>query len=283
MTCTIDMPISIGGILKDLQATTGHARFQKAFIKSLNNVYELMTKNKYYNIDDFNSATLQAYDIIRGYKFNEFLKAGNLKLAPNVLIFDMPSIITCKGACAHCYALKAERIYKNTRVMRLKNLILIEFSLNYKPFYKILQSSLINEIKLKSSYFKLSVLRLHSSGDFYRQEYLHFWLEIAKKLEKIENIKIYTYTKQLNNDMIDFINENFKNFNIVKSIIEAPNGKKYINFGSNGYIGNIAKMLKKQGIEYHICNYGLKTGHETKCMNNCTACLNCSHVLFHQH
>lgn len=52
------------------------------------------------------------------------LVAGNAKLADNILIFDLPAIPTCMNCAecaATCYAMKAQRIYKNTYNKRMIN------------------------------------------------------------------------------------------------------------------------------------------------------------------
>ena len=80
------------------------------------NVSKLLVKNQYYTHDDMQHAMTLACDVLYKNKNINLLKIGNHKLHNNTMIFDMPSIITCKYACPSCYALKAERIYKNTRI-----------------------------------------------------------------------------------------------------------------------------------------------------------------------
>lgn len=262
-------------------------KIKKDLLKiACNNIYDNFKKNEYYKFSDLQEAIKKAIEIIQfnsiDNKLMVYFRHGNLKLGQNVLIWSLPSSMACGCNCAKCYAKKAERIYKNTRVMRLYKMILIEYALLDDNFKKELQKRFINELEYKTQNKSMQwVLRVHESGDFYKNEYLKFWLEIIKKVENIENLKIYTYTKILNNHEIDLINNTYKNFNIVKSFIELDN-KKYINFGNDDYLQNLSSKLKEAKKDFYICDYGTKTSHAI-CMGNCTKCLNCSHVLFHQH
>jgi hypothetical protein len=258
---------------------------KELFKKVCYNIFENLKKNEYFKFEDLHEAIKKSAEIIQfnslDKKIISYFRQGNLKLAQNVLIWSMPSGVACGCNCAKCYAKKAERLYKNTRVMRLYKMILIEYALLDKDFYIELQKRFINELEYKTqNKSMLWVLRVHESGDFYKKEYLNFWLEIIKQVENIENLKIYTYTKVLNNHEVDLINNSYKNFNIVKSFIELD--KKYMNFGNNEYLQDLSNKLKEAKKDFYICDYGAKTSHAI-CMGNCTKCLNCSHVLFHEH
>ena len=250
-------------------------------------IEKMIKKNQYYTKVDLKRAYEKAmyiYNNIHTYNINGWffkpmlLKNGNLKLNNNVLQWDLPSIITCKQACKFCYALKSEKIYPQTRCMRLRNLFLIEFALNDVNFYNELLQKLKRECIWYYSRKGCNVLRLHSSGDIYSSRYLNF---IFKWVENINDIySIYTYTKQLDNNIIDDINSTYSNLNIVKSFISIDN-KKYINYGSTEYIKDISQKLDNKGITYHVCDYGSTNAHT--CMGNCKACLHCDTVLFNQH
>lgn len=253
-------------------------------------VEKMMKKNQYYTSTDLELAFSKAsyvYNNIQVYNINGWffkpmlLKNGNLKLNNNVLQWDLPSIITCKYACKSCYAVKPERIYPQTKIMRLRNLFLVEFASNDVKFCNELLQYFKKECIWYNQRKGCNVLRLHSSGDIYDNDYLNF---ILKWVDNINDIySIYTYTKQLDNITIDCINSNraFNNFNIVKSFISIDD-KKYINFGSPEYIQDISQKLDNKGIKYHVCDYGNKT-HQSTCMGNCKACLHCDIVLFKQH
>ena len=257
-------------------------------------IKQMMSKNPYYTIDDLQQAWLKAMDIYKNIDqlnhdgnlfFNKLLKHGNHKL-DNTLQWDLPSIITCKYACKHCYALKAERIYKNTRVMRLRNLILIELALKDELFSDNLLYYLRREIVYYNTKYGCNILRLHTSGDIYSKQYLDLVLEFCESIQNIYTngiYHIYTYTKQLSDIEIDCINSwrHKHGLNIVKSMIPID-GKQYINYGSNEYIKDISKKLDKQGKQYYICDYG-NGNHQSSCMGNCKACLYNDIVLFKQH
>lgn len=253
-------------------------------------IQKMIERNPLYTNDDLQSSfekamyiynNIHVYNVNSWFFKNKLLRNGNHKLGSNVLQWDLPAVMTCKYACKSCYALKPERIYKNTRVMRLRNLILIELALNDVKFYENLLQYLTKECTWYHYCKGCNILRLHSSGDIYSSSYLDF---ILKWVDNINDIySIYTYTKQLDDITIDCINSNraFNNFNIVKSFISIDD-KKYINFGDKEYIKNLSQKLDNKGITYHVCDYGNKI-HQSTCMGNCKACLHCDTVLFNQH
>ena len=235
---------------------------------------DLMKKNPYYKKSDFEQAWEkfnQEQNLIKNNVFVPMLKSGNLKLSGVVGIFDLPSIITCKYACKNCYALKSERIYANTRKYRLKLLLHILYII-YNPQYK--KAFLNNMIK---NCMLFPIIRIHSSGDMFHENYFKFWLQVAENCKKT---KFYTYTKILTDSRINYFNEKYKNFNIVKSIIHIDN-ETFLNFGSIDYIKNIEKKLKEKKEKCFICDYQNMEHHA--CMLTCKKCLSCSHVLFQKH
>ena len=243
-----------------------------------NFLQEAIKKNKYYKASDVTDAINLFNEIIAEHKVYKPFAMGNLKLTSSCLIFDLPSIITCKYACKGCYALKAEMIYKSVRVKRLLNLIVINEILSNTENKNFLLNIFNDILKKYSKVFRFPIVRIHSSGDFFSKDYLNFWLEFV---EKFKTIKFYTYTKQLDNDEIDEINSKYKNFNIVKSLINLD-GKKYLNFGSLEEITDLKNRLLASGQEAFICNYGIKENAEA-CMDSCKKCLNCANILFKKH
>lgn len=249
-------------------------------------VFKKLKKNRLYTLKDlkatFKIVKLLINEILQNKKTSyNLLRVGNHKLEKNIIIWDIPVGMTCKGICQNCYALKSERIYKNTRVMRLYHLILLEYAFIDKIFYKKLLQVLSNELQThqkKCTKKNLTpICRIHSSGDIYNKQYKIFLLQL-RHINK--NINFYTYTKQLDNNTIDKINNTYNNFNIVKSLIDI-NGKKFINFGNIDYINNVANQLKANNQAYKICDYGINNN--IICGHNCKACLNCSNVLFKKH
>ena len=236
-------------------------RIDKEKLKiACNNVHDRFKMNKYFKFSDLQEAIEKSielinYNTIKG-KFHYYFKEGNLKLGDKVLIWSMPSGIACGCCCKGCYAQKAERQYKNSRIMRLYNMILIEYALIDEDFKKLLQFRMAQELKFKSVSSE-RVLRIHESGDFYKKEYFNFWLEIIEDLKEYKNLKIYTYTKMLSYKEIEEINNKYNNFNIISSYI-LIDGKLYLNFGTSEYLDDLEKILIKHGIKYYRCKYSTK-------------------------
>lgn len=237
-------------------------------------------KNPLYTLEDIKTAFNQVVDIYINKKYNnlKMVSYGNLKLSKNIMILNMPSVITCKYACKSCYTLKAERLYKNTRIQRLRNYIIIllcQYDNNFKKIILQYFNNILNQHALL--YNNNAIMRIHESGDIFNKKYLNFLLKIVVNNPKI---KFYSYSKQLTNKQIDNINKKYNNFNIVKSIIDI-NNKKYINYGSHDYIEKLKNELLKNHQTCYICTYG--SDNALKCGLECKACCNCSNILFYQH
>lgn len=245
-------------------------------------ISKMISKNPCYKWEDVQKGYKLAKGIIEGSNNRKMFRMGNLKLEKNVFIWDLPSIITCACACKSCYALKPERIYPQSRWNRITNLILLEYAFNNISWYIDILNRMTSEIKktcAKNPHVKYA-LRVHSSGDIYSNLYLKFLLQLADKLACVDNLNIYTYTKQLDNTAIDKINSSYNNFNIVKSKIYVDN-RYYINFGPKEYIEKLASLLKDNNMLFYICDYGQEHAHT--CMGTCHACLHNDVVLFVQH
>ena len=184
---------------------------------------------------------------------------GNSKLV-NILIFDLPAVKTCLncGDCAStCYARKAQYQYTDTRVFRETNLELFN---NHRVWLKD------NLIKTLSK-TKMSTVRLHSSGDFFSQEYIDFWSDIVKQFPKI---KFYAYTKV--EKILDFSKlESLSNFNLILSFI---NGK--LNYGSHEYCYELQKKY-----DTFICP--AMANSDVLCGRECTYCVTNKNVCFPIH
>lgn len=237
-----------------------------------------MGKNQYYsNIEELEQAWGMACSFYKKEYKPILLKSGNHKLNKNIIIWDIPEIVTCKGRCPSCYALKASRIYKNTRVMRACHYAMLLMAFKNKNKYNYLLEYMSCEIQKHVLVYKNPILRLHGAGDIFNKEYLQFILTLVNKNK---NIAIYTYTKQLDNKKIDNINNAYKNFNIIKSM-PCVNGRYFINYGAMDYLQNLKKKLQNDKQACFICSYGIDKN--ITCGVNCTACLHCSNVLFLKH
>jgi hypothetical protein len=201
----------------------------------------------------------------RGYNFKGYfvsakrLVKGNSKLH-NILIFDLPAVTTCLNCSdckANCYAMKAQRQYTDTRIFRNTN-----FGM-YQLDREILKALIVTQLKNA----KQTVVRIHSSGDFFSQKYIDFWGEIIRQFPKIN---FYAYTKV--NKILDFsqilCNDNF---NLISSLIDNK-----LNFGSLEYCNEL-----KDTYGTFICP--ATKGKDVKCGKECSHCVTKSNVCFVQH
>lgn len=111
-------------------------------------------------------------------------RVGNRKLPKTIGIFNLPHRITCPGATAwckaHCYAQKAERMYKQVLPYRHWNFLMSK----RKDFVELVNKELARAHK--------TTVRIHESGDFYNQAYVDKWYAIMKANP---NIHFTFYTK----------------------------------------------------------------------------------------
>lgn len=123
----------------------------------------------------------------------------------NVVSFDLPAGWTCPGAdiCYAradkesgkitkgkrmqflCYASHGESYRRSVRLARWHNLDLLKASTDENTMTDLILASIPRNVK---------VVRIHSSGDFYNQKYLHAWINVARKRP---DIIFFGYTKVL--------------------------------------------------------------------------------------
>ena len=201
-----------------------------------------------------------------------YFSKGNRKLNKNLLIWNLPRGITCRGAgeCLKwCYEIKIERMYPNVRKSRMRNL---RFSKS-EEFVETITDFLKKR--------KEKIIRLHESGDFYSQEYLDKWKEIARRLPR----KIfYAYTKSFD---LNLWKDLPKNFIIIQSY-----GSRFDELidKSKNTARVIMKVEDKEPNEY-LCPYEeWKRTHNPKyqCGLGCKYCMNPRndgkiHVVFLKH
>ena len=201
----------------------------------------------------------------RSFNFNGYyispnrLVKGNSKLY-NILIFDLPAVETCLNCndCkTKCYALKAQRQYTDTRIFRSTNLALFNDS--------AIQLKYLIVNQLNST--KITTVRIHSSGDFFNQEYINFWEGIVYQFP---NIKFYAYTKVA--ELLDFSKiESLPNFNLISSFV----GEYQLNFGSLQY----CEMLHTNHDTF-ICPATKSSDIKFRCGLNCNYCVTKKNVCF---
>jgi hypothetical protein len=182
-------------------------------------------------------------------------KLGNAKVDSSCIIFNLPTEI-CPVQCGkRCYAKRPEQRFPEVLASRRRNL---EFT---KSQYFI--TNTIAAIKTLGK----STCRPHESGDFYSQEYINAWTEIATACPEVA---IYTYSKTFH--LFDFSRLTaLENVNIINSSTAG------YNFGTAEY----CKDLQAEG--YFLCPCGTDAGKNIKCMKQCRACTHKSKVCFIEH
>jgi hypothetical protein len=175
---------------------------------------------------------------------------GNNKLKEGgIAYFSLPpGPPICKMACPGCYAMKAYRLYPNVRR-------------NYLDSYKAsLKNNFVDVISRQIELIKDKILaiRVHDSGDFYSQEYVNKWVEIARRFP---TVKFFSYTKRMED--FDF-SEMLKlpNFALIDSLKFG-----ILNYGPKE---QMLEMAKKTGA--YVCPATL-THNQITCGNGCDICI----------
>lgn len=187
------------------------------------------------------------------------VKKGNLKLSKKVGIWTLPAgQEVCGRECKGCYALKSQRQYKNAYAYRMRN------------YEASKLDTFVSDIDLK----KCSIIRVHESGEFYSQEYIDKWVEIAKNYP---TTIFYAYTKRLND--FDFLKlEALPNFVLHNSLYGGViNYGKDISTQAEKFGGFVCPLTQKHnGKDWH-----------GKCGDECTWCMEkCNQgtpIFFEQH
>lgn len=110
----------------------------------------------------------------------------NPTMPSNVGIFNIPPLLTCypsKWCKEHCYALHRRFLWPS-----VKKAMMWRYKQSLK---KDFVSKMIEELKRRKS---IKRVRIHITGDFYSEEYIYKWAEIAKNFS---NIIFRTNTKQI--------------------------------------------------------------------------------------
>lgn len=193
-------------------------------------------------------------------RYNDiYIGTNNLRM--NFPIFDLPATTTCPGrtklCVTHCYAHKAERQYPNSLKSRLRN-----YYASQKPDFVNHMVTYIN--RLNPKYF-----RIHSSGDFYAQEYLDKWIEIAGQCR---GVNFLAYTQNYGLDWSGKAN----NFIVYWSVWPDSPKAKIPSSGLKAYVVNPPKLTKlplyPKSISPSPKTFKCpKTGNQGKC-NDCMHC-----------
>ncbi len=205
-----------------------------------------------------------ALDILGVYNWvhPDVLSRGNMKIAKNTLIFNLPPVKTCpnNASCrATCYAVPAYRLYPGVRFKYDSNWHMAQNEI------ELLRGEIVAQLERERGF---EIVRLHSSGDFFSQEYLDMWTAIAEQFPKIH---FYTYTKA--DKVLDFSKaDSLKNFNIIRSFIQG-----HLNYGSMEYLGRMKKKFPKA----YICP--ATKGKDVHCGKECRYCITGKMPLFKIH
>ena len=115
--------------------------------------------------------------------FNWSLPAFAIKLNDGTNFNVCPNA----GACASfCYARNGTYLFSNVRGRHIENL---EYTLYHLEEW---QQQMLSEVQHKKMVGKH--VRIHDAGDFYSDEYLLAWLEIARQTP---DVTFYCYTKEV--------------------------------------------------------------------------------------
>ena len=155
---------------------------------------------------------------------------GNIKIGRSTLIINMGTAEECPSAAlgmcnatkngAHCYALKAERLYPSAAPYRQR-----QFSYWRNNTATKIANDLIAKIGNRTSTIAIRYVRFNESGDFWDQTDVKKLNTIAKKLKNF-NIVTYGYTARRD---LDYTNVNF--------LVKGSGHKK----GNNGMTTIISK------------------------------------------
>ena len=195
-------------------------------------------------------------EYVFGFITPKRLTNGNEKLH-KVLVFDLPAVLSCpncKDCKKTCYAVQAQEQYEDCRVFRNTNFYMAVCE------KEKLQELIVAQLKRA----RTNVVRIHSSGDFFSQQYIDMWTAIMKQFP---NKKFYAYTKV--EKLFKF--KKLSNFNLITSFI---NGK--LNYGNIEYCNELKKHYNA-----FICPCGIDK--KVKCGIDCNYCVTNKNVCFLQH
>lgn len=141
-----------------------------------------------------------------------YFSADNSKLKKDGIIsFNLPAGHSCpgKGEClGFCYAMQGPQSWPAALKKRVENWGLAE-----RPDFVENMNKELSKWGTKGKKKVGDVVRVHDSGDFYSQDYIDKWHDIAKSNP---DKQFYAYTKALNLDWQKL--HNLPNFTVVQSV-----------------------------------------------------------------
>lgn len=167
---------------------------------------------------------------------------------------------TCICDCEGCYAQTGfYRMQSTINALAIRTIIAREYT-------GFMMNAIIAQIHAE----KITLCRIHASGEFFAAYYNAAWRGIVKACP---DCTFWTYTK---NPIAENAFVDLTNINIVKSVIPGSG----FNFGHCDYIIDAYNMLKNAGKSVHICKCGIDKN------QHCVDCKGCSEnefVLFIEH
>jgi hypothetical protein len=111
------------------------------------------------------------------------LSKGNDKIGGKIFAFNLPAGSTCPGqsaACASCYAQRGRWLFPN-----VSDALAWNYRMARRKFF-------VEEMTEELRRRRVKVLRLHSSGDFFSEDYVRRWVTI---LSRSPSVTAYAYTR----------------------------------------------------------------------------------------
>lgn len=167
---------------------------------------------------------------------------------------------TCPCACDKCYAIRGRYVFDTVIRANARKTWLARFDLDF------MTRAIIAQIKAD----RVSICRIHASGDFCSAAYIDAWKQIVAACK---DTIFWTYTKNMDAEKAF---DDYSNINVVRSIIPGIG----FNFGHCDYIIKAYNALKSIGKKVYICRCGIDKN------QHCTNCRGCSKnevVLFIEH
>lgn len=188
---------------------------------------------------------------------------GNKKLVNNgevrFMIWNIPAQKTCPFATDYCkrfcYAKKAENVYPDCLPCRERN-----FQESLKDdFVENMIFTIEKKLKGRAYRGKLTLFRIHESGDFYNQAYVDKWMEIIRHFRNVKNLVFMAYTKSL-------------------PYFEKYDVKKYKNLAFVASVWDDTKpemmeIIERRGYRIYTAVDSFENWDGTKC--DCQDCANC--------
>ena len=210
-----------------------------------------------------------------GFEINELLVDGNSKIGKGVYHFStLPGTAyymhskynfqvkgTCPCDCVGCYGMTGNYRFSNVKDSLAIRTLVARTDLEF----------FVEEINKEIKKHNIKYIRIHATGDFFSNDYVMAWVEIAKANP---DVIFWTYTKATFPAIATL--DSLENVNIVSSIIPG----KGFNFGNCAYILAAYEYLKGIGENPYICRCGIDNN------QHCTTCKGCSkhkYVLFLEH